>query len=57
MRLLLLPISALANGCYWTKIVVEDGTRTCTKDSGTRCVGGAAAGTTTPDCDRPRPMR
>ena len=46
MRLLLLPISALANGCYWTKIVVEDGTRTCTKDSGTRCVGGAAAGTT-----------
>ena len=31
MRLLLLPISALANGCYWTKIVVEDGTRTVHK--------------------------
>ena len=30
MRLLLglLPTTALANGCYWTKIVEEDGTRT-----------------------------
>ena len=34
MRLLLgllLPTTALANGCYWTKIVEEDGTRTVHK--------------------------
>ena len=31
MRLLLLPTAALANGCYWTKIVEEDGTRTVHK--------------------------
>ena len=33
MRLLLglLPTTALANGCYWTKIVDEDGTRTVHK--------------------------
>ena len=31
MRLLLLPISALANGCYWTKVVVENGAKTVHK--------------------------
>ena len=31
MRLLLLPISALANGCYWTKVVVENNVKTVHK--------------------------